>query len=235
MSNPMIKGETSEGKCVNCLAQSACVLSALNGDDLCAAEEVMHRLRYADDETIFLQGAPVRGFYILCQGLMKVALAIQDGRRLLVRFCHPGDLLNGIALHEHPFSAVSIGTSTVSFIDKARAMELTKRYPKLEAEIEQRFARDGQLLLQRMADLAYESVEERLAHVLLSLGQRHGVHEGKDLRIDLPLSQQDLADMIGSSRQRVNHELQKLADQGLIHVNRCRITILDDEGLRNLR
>ena len=86
-----------------------------------------------------------------------------------------------------------------------------------------------------MADLAYESVEERLAHILLSLRERHGVHEGSNIRIDLPLSQQDLADMIGSSRQRVNHELRKLADQGLIREERCRITILDDERLRNLR
>jgi len=153
---------------------------------------------------------------------------------LLVRFCYPGDLLNGIALHKHSVSAVSMGISAVSLIDKARAMELIKQYPKLEAEIEHRFAQDGQLLLQRMADLAYESVEKRLVHVLLSLGQRHALHEGNTLRIDFRLSQQDLADMIGSSRQKVNRELRKLADQGLIREERCRITILDHKRLGNL-
>ena len=211
------------------------MLSALDEDDLHGAEEVMHRLRYLDDETILMQGAPVDGLYILCQGYTKLAFGTQDGRRLLVRFCDPGDLLNGIGSHEYAFSAVSVGTSTVSFIDKARAMELTKRYPTLETEIEHRFALDGQLLLQRMAALAYETVEERLAHILLSLGQRHGIHEGKALRIDLPLSQHDLADMIGASRQMVNLKLQKLAEQGLIRVERCRITILAPERLRNLK
>jgi len=86
-----------------------------------------------------------------------------------------------------------------------------------------------------MVDLAYESVEERLAHVLLSLRRRHGVREGSNVRIDLPLSQQDLADMIGASRQAVNLKLQKLAKKGLIRVKRSRITILNDERLRNLR
>jgi CRP-like cAMP-binding protein len=129
---------------------------------------------------------------------------------------------------------VSAGVSTVSFIDKTKAMELTKCYPKLEAEIEHRFALDGQLLLQRMADLAYESIEERLAHVLLSLGQRHGIREEENLRIDLPLSQRDLADMIGASRQAVNLELQKLTEKGLVHVERCRVIILDEQGLRDL-
>ena len=211
------------------------MLSALDGDDLCVAEQAMHGLRYLDDETIFMQGASVDGLYILCQGIVRLRLVTQDGRRLLVRFCSPGALLNGLSLSKYAFSAVSAGTSTVSFIDKPEAVKLIKRYPKLEAKIEHCFARDGQRLLQRMADLAYETVEERLTHILLSLGQRHGVREGKALRIDLPLSQQDLADMVGASRQVVNQGLRKLADQGLIREERCRITILDGERLRNLK
>jgi len=231
----MIKGETSEGKCVNCPARGACVFSVLSGDDLRAVEQAMDRLRYANDETLFMQGAAMHGLHILCQGLAKLRLGTQDGRRLLVRFCRPGDLLNGIALHEYAFSAVSMVPSTVSFIDKARAVELIKHYPKLEAEIEYRFAQDGQHLLQRMADLAYESVEERLAHILLSLGKRHGIHEGNRVRIDLPVSQQDLGDMVGASRQKVNVELRKLADRGLILQERCEITILDEKRLQALR
>lgn len=210
------------------------MLSVLNGDDLSVVEQAMDRFRYADDKSVFMQGAPVHGLYILCQGCIRLALGTQDGRRLLVRFCSPGDLLNGLSLSKHAFSAVSAGVSTVSFIDKTKAMELTKCYPKLEAEIEHRFALDGQLLLQRMADLAYESIEERLAHVLLSLGQRHGIREEENLRIDLPLSQRDLADMIGASRQAVNLELQKLTEKGLVHVERCRVIILDEQGLRDL-
>jgi CRP-like cAMP-binding protein len=147
----MMKREKSEGKCVSCLARSACVFSVLNGDDLSVVEQAMDRLGYADDKSVFMQGAPVHGLYILCQGCIRLALGTQDGRRLLVRFCSPGDLLNGLSLSKHAFSAESAGVSTVSFIDKTKAMELTKRYPKLEAEIEHRFALDGQLLLQRMA------------------------------------------------------------------------------------
>jgi CRP/FNR family transcriptional regulator len=123
----------------------------------------------------------------------------------------------------------------VSFIDKAQTTKLIKQYPKLGLEIDRRFAQEGERLLQRMADLAYENVEERLAHVLLSLGERHGVREGSALRIDIPFSQQDLANMVGASRQRVNWKLRKLADQGLIQMERCQITILDDERLQNLK
>ena len=86
-----------------------------------------------------------------------------------------------------------------------------------------------------MADLAYESVEERLAHILLSLGKRHGIREGNNVRIDIPFSQRDLADMVGASRQMINRELRRLAEKGLIRVKRCQIIILDEQGLQNLK
>lgn len=60
-----------------------------------------------------------------------------------------------------------------------------------------------------MVNLAYASVRERLAGVLLDLGEKHGVSEADGLRIDLPLSLQDLAEMIGCSRQTVCQELQR--------------------------
>jgi CRP/FNR family transcriptional regulator len=231
----MIKAEDSEVKYGNCPAWSTCVLSVLNGDDLRMAERMMQRIYYRDGDTVFRQGNRVRGLHILCQGLVKMHFITQEGRDLLIRFCRPGETLNGITLEEHAFSAVAVGASTVGFIDEAQAAVLIKRYPKLGLEIERRFAQEGRHLLQRMADLAYDSIEERLAHVLLSLGRRHGVHEEDNLWIDLPLSQQDIADMVGASRQTVNHVLRRLADQGLIHMERCRITILDGEWLRNLK
>lgn len=231
----MIKGETSEGKCVNCLARSACVLSVLNGNDLRKAGRIVHQFPCGADEAIFHQGAPALGAYILCQGRAKLFFRAQRGKKLLLRFCSPGGLLAGIASQEHALSAVSVGPSVVSFIDKAHATTLIRQNPELGSEIGRRFAQDGQLLLQRMADLAYEGTEERVTHVLLSLGEKHGVREGNALRIDIPFSQQDLANMVGASRQRVNLELNRLVKQGLIRVERCQITILDDERLRNLK
>lgn len=224
-----------ELRCNLCPVSNSCIFSVLSGNDRQEIATKVHFLHYRDEETIFRQGERVRGLYVLCQGLVKMRFMSQQGRYLLIRFCRPGETLNGITLEWHVFSGVAVGAPMIGFINEVQLMWLIKQHPKLGLEMDHRFAQNGQHLLQRMADLAYESVEERLAHILLSLGRRHGVHEGKALRIDLPLSQQDLADMIGSSRQTVNRELRKLTDQGFIHEERCRITILDEERLRNLR
>jgi len=231
----MINSDHSGAKCGNCPAWSTCVLSTLNGNDRRKTGRIVHQFPCGVEEVIFHQGEQAFGTYILCQGRAKLLYRAQNGKKLLLRFCSPGDLLAGVASQEHAFSAVSVDSSAISIIDKIQVTKLIWQNPELGLEIDRRFAQEGERLLQRMADLAYESVEERLAHILLSLRERHGVHEGSNIRIDLPLSQQDLADMAGASRQRVNFELRELADQGLIQMERCQITILDDKRLQNLK
>lgn len=227
MSNPMIKGENSEGKCVNCLARSACVLSVLNGNALRKTGRIVHQFPCGADEAIFHQGAPALGAYILCQGRAKLFFRAQRGKILLLRFCTPGDLLAGVASQEHAVSAVSVGPSVVSFIDKTRATTLIRQNPELGLEIGRRFAQDGQRLLQRMADLAYEGAEEKVTHVLLSLGEKHGVRDEDDLRINLPLSTRDIAEMVGCSRQTISQALHNLSMRNLIQVTRHTITLTD--------
>ena len=207
------------------------MLSALNGNNLRKTGR-MHEFPCGTDETIFHQGEQALGAYILCQGRAKLFFRAQRGKKLLLRFCSPGDLLEGIALQEHAFSAVSVGPSVVSFIDKAQTTKLIKQYPKLGLEINRRFAQEGERLLQRMADLAYGSVEERLSRMFLELGEEHGVRGAKGLRIDLALSVRDLAEMVGCSRQTISQELHNLSKRDLIQVTHHTITLTDVEGLR---
>jgi CRP-like cAMP-binding protein len=196
---------------------------------------MVHQFPCGTDETIFHQGEQALGAYILCQGRAKLLYRAQRDKKLLLRFCSPGDLLAGIASQEHAFSAVSVGPSVVSIIDKTQTTKLIKQHPKLALGIDRRFAREGERLLQRMADLAYGSVEERLSRMLLELGEEHGVHCGKGLRIDIPLSVQDLADMTGCSRQTASQELHRFVERGLIQTTRHTITLTDVEGLREQR
>jgi len=85
-------------------------------------------------------------------------------------------------------------------------------------------------LPERWGGLLALSVQERLVRALLELGEEHGIHEADGLRIDLPLSQRDLADLVGASRQAVCHELQRLAKKGLVRVEARRITVTDQKG-----
>jgi len=195
---------------------------------------MVHQFPCGSDETIFHQGEQALGAYILCQGRAKLLYRAQREKKLLLRFCSPGDLLAGIASQEHAFSAVSVGSSVVSIIDKIQVTKLIRQNPELGLEVGRQFARERERLLQRMADFAYGSVVERLSRMLLELGEEHGVRGEKGLRIDLPLFVHDLADMTGCSRQTASRELHRFAKKGWIDIMQHTITLVNVEALRRL-
>jgi len=193
------------------------------------------RLRFRPQETIFHQGGPVASLYILCRGYAKLVFRTPRGKKLLVKFCGSGDLLAGALSEEHGMSAVALDEAVVSFLPKALTLELLERQSEPAVEVARRLAQDRHMLLGRLAYFAYGSVRAWLARGLLELGKHYGVRCEEGLLIDLPLSQQDLADLIGASRPKVNLNLREFASQGLIRTERGRIIILDEDGLQRLR
>jgi CRP/FNR family transcriptional regulator len=158
-----------------------------------------------------------------------------SGKRLLIRFCGPGDLLEGALSEEHVVSAVAVDGAVVSFIPHKSALGLLKRQPELAVEVGCRLVRDRHMLLDRLAYFAYGGVRERLARGLLELGKHYGVRYEQGLLIDLPLSRQDLAELLGCSRQTASEELHKLVGMRLIQLRQGTIILTDMEGLRRLR
>ena len=219
-----------QGSCVACLAKSPCVLGPLGEDEL---RGIGHFLQVEPKGQIFHQGMPILGWYIFCRGKAKLVRHTVRGKRLILRFCKSGDMLNPGIFGSHPYSAEAVDRCNISFIERSYVLSLL-RHPGLREEVYRHLSLWEERLARRLEDMVAFGVRERLVRVLLELGEEHGVREGNGLRIDLPLSQQDLADLVGASRQKTNLNLRKLANQGLIRAERGRITILDEESLQKL-
>jgi len=210
------------------------MLATLEKNELCKAAQMLHYVRYNKFESIFHQGAPVIGWYLLCRGWAKLIFSTSQGKRVLLKFCRSGNILGGVACEVHVVSAVAMSEAVTCLIPPDVAGALVRQHPEITLETSRRLARDRHMLLGRLAYLPYGSVRERLAKGLLELGDCYGVHCEQGLLIDIPLTQRDLADLIGTSRQKVNLNLRKFVDQGLIRTKRGRIIILDQQGLQEL-
>jgi len=225
----------SEPRCVNCSFKNQCVLAVLSENELCKAAQMLHYVRYDKSEPIFHQGAPVIGWYILCQGWAKLIFRTSQGKRVLLKFCRPGDILGGIAYKTHIVSAVAMGKAVASSIARDAAIALVRQHPEIALEASRQLDRDRYMLLGRLAYLAYGSVRKRLIKELLELGERYGIRCEQGLWVALPLSRQDLAELLGCSRQTACQELQKLAKKGLIRGRGHTIILTDVEALRQLQ
>ena len=134
----------------------------------------VHWTRFSPGETIFRQGFPALGWYILCRGRAKLFLRTAQGKRLILRFGKPGDLLNPTVFGPHSFSAEAIDHCRIGFVDRDRVLFLLREHPELLKEALGRLSLWEECLAQRLEDLVALSVRERLVRALLELGGNTG-------------------------------------------------------------
>lgn len=234
----MVAGLPKRGPgCKDCSNLDSCVLSRLDEEELSQVARMTRQISYAKGEIIFHQGFPILGFYILCQGKAKLVHRTKGVKKVLFRFYSSGDLIGGLMDKEQTYnaSAETLEDSLVAFIKEADFADLLCRYPRVSLEVSRRLSRELEALQKRLSALSYKGVGERLSDLLLELGREYGIEQEGGLLIDLRLSPQDLADMIGCSRQTASAELHKLARKGLIQVKRGTILLVDEAGLGGLR
>jgi len=186
-------------------------------------------------ETIIHEGTPPTGWVILCHGRARLTVSTEKGKRLLLRFYGPGELLSAFLSEPHGFSVEAVSQCTIGFVAREHVLNLGRRYPELLFLVHQRFEETQRHLAMRLADLGYRSTRQRLVRVLLELGETHGAAEESGVRIDIPVSLRALAEMIGAARPTTSAELQALVRRGLIKLAWPTVFLLDPEGLRRYR
>lgn len=211
------------------------ILAALDEQQL---RELLRQGRYERHEagsTLLREGTTSATVVLLQDGRVKVTNVTEDGREALLAIRGPGDVLGELgALDGAPHSA------TVTAVDDVEALALPA--PAFRALVE----RDGRLALRilrivndRLRDADRKRVEfgaldtsTRLALRLLELSRRYGRPTGDGTDLALPLTQDELAGWVGSSREAITKALRTFRDEGWIETGRRQITILDENALR---
>ena len=220
--------------CTSCVSRSRCVLSAVEPEILASSASRVQWGGFERGGTIIHEGTPSTGWVILCHGRARLTVSTEKGKRLHLRFYGPGELLSASLSEPHGFSVTAVSQCIIGFVAREHVLDLGRRYPELLFQVHQRFEETQRRLATRLVDLAYGSTRQRLVRVLLELGEEHGVREDTRVRIDIPVSLRDLAEMIGASRQATCKELQLLRSKELIEVAWPRVFLADIERLRQL-
>ncbi|MDJ0396500.1 Crp/Fnr family transcriptional regulator [Rhodococcus sp. G-MC3] len=183
---------------------------------------------------IFTEGDPGDRLYIIVAGKIKVGRSTPDGRENLLTVMGPSDMFGELAIFDP-----GPRTSTVTTITDVRAVSMDR--DALKEWIDQRPEVAGQLLrvlarrLRRtndnLADLIFTDVPGRVAKALLQLAQRFGTQEAGALRVTHDLTQEEIAQLVGASRETVNKALAEFANRGWLRLEGKSVLILDSERL----
>lgn len=190
--------------------------------------DLMHEKTLGKGAAVFHQGDSGGGLYLLLAGSVKISRTGRDGRDVTVAVLHEGNFFGEMSLIDgQPRSASATTTQTTRLLMLDR--EHFQRYVLSQARIVAKMLRELSKRLraadQTIENLALSSVHDRLFCLLGHLGRRSPLKDGKGL-IERAPTHQELAELVGSSRETVTRTLAAFEREGLIVIERKRITLL---------
>jgi CRP-like cAMP-binding protein len=172
---------------------------------------------YARGETVFAQGDACEHVMYIQSGGVKLSVLSKSGKEAVVALLGPGDFFGEGCLAGQKFrmgSATAITPSTVLFVDKAKMVGLLHKQHDMSDRFISHMLTRNIRIEEDLIDQLFNSAEKRLARTLLLLA-RYG-NQDKPVRAVPPISQETLAEMIGTTRSRVNFFLNKFKKLGFI-------------------
>lgn len=184
--------------------------------------------------SVFEQGGDAREFFVLLSGKLKVTQVTEDGQQVIIRIVVPGDLF-GIARALRRTDYPATAAAVVDSIVLAWPMRFWDVFVQMDASLAVNTMQTvGQRLQEshaRLRELATEEVERRVAHAVLRLVDQIGKEESGGIKIDFPLSKQDLAEMAGTTLHTVSRIMSAWQERGLVVTGRQKLLVRDHDRL----
>lgn len=190
--------------------------------------------RYAAGSPVFEQGQPADHFYVLLHGRLLVTRVDVQGQQSVVRVVNPGDLF-GIARAlrrpDYPGTATAATDSVALVWPMDHWDSILERNPTFAINAMHTMGQRLQEAHARMHELSTEEVERRVAHMVLRLASQSGRREPDGIRIDFPISKEDIAEMTGTTLHTVSRILSAWQGAGLVETGRQRLLLVDPHRL----
>ena len=220
---------------MNDLLRSALLFRELDDEAASALRASMVEVKLARGEVLFREGDDGDRVYVVADGKIKLGRTAPDGRENLLAVLGPGQMFGELSLFDPgPRSATASAVTDTSLLGLGHTdllPWLTGRPEvsrNLLAQLAQRLRRSNDTL----ADLVFSDVPGRVAKQLLDLSERFGVPTPDGLRVVHDLTQEELAQLVGASRETVNKALADFVSRNWIRLESRSVVLMDIERLR---
>lgn len=216
--------------------EGAGFLSRLSAEDLAIVRSEGSSCRFRKGEGVFFQGDRHSGIWLIESGSVRTFYAGPSGREITLAFWTPGHFIGGPEIFGggmHMWSADAQEDVELLYLTGGRIRQLVDTMPSFAICLINGLVAKGKCYSALVQMLGTRSVTERLAQLLIILGDTHGRADGNRLVIERKITHEHLAAIVGSTRQWVTMTLDKFQKNGLISLSRNRITIESYEMLRS--
>ena len=190
--------------------------------------------RLADGALMSTRGGVAAEWFGVAKGAVRVSSVSLSGKQIALTYVEPGVWFGDIALFDglpRTHDSNAHGETTVLAVRKADFHHLLAHHVELYDALLRLNCRRLRLMFDAIEDLATKPLASRLAKQLLFLARSYGTQQGDETRIGLALAQEDIAHLLGASRQRVNQELKGFERDGALRIEPTRLVVLSKEKL----
>lgn len=214
-------------------SELADIFGGVDAPSLVALARHSQMADYHGGQTIYAPGAGAGDMYVILGGAVKLVREVTD-RAMVLTLLGRSELFGGLSVLDHTPRGTAAHAATdvrVARIDAQAFRTLARKYPPLADAFLQRLARRVRRAHQELSDVVFLDGPGRLARRILQLARWLGTPEGEALRVNHNLTQREIAELNGSSREMVSKWLAEFADRGWIKVERLSMVIYNRERL----
>jgi CRP/FNR family cyclic AMP-dependent transcriptional regulator len=219
------------------LLGSVSIFSSLEEKELDLLLRATTTKRLEAKEMLFRKGDPGNQLYGILSGSLKVMVTGSDGKDVIFTLLGPGRIIGEIALLDaeaRSASAVAVERTELLTLHRRELIPFLEGHPRAAIGLAGVLAAMVRRLSERAEDRHTMPLSGRIAKRLLSLAEEHGKRPIVGGPVEVRLPQQDLADLVGTTRESVNKQLRIWAEAGVIETGRGRVVLKEPEALKDV-
>jgi len=210
------------------------VFSGLSNRDLAAISKALVPRQYKSGEVIFWEKDVGNLMYIIRSGLVKIERQERWGKVKTLALIGQGECFGEMALFgegKRSATARVLEDSDMLVIDRESFLDVLAHNAQVAFNMIQVLCRRLAVADTQITDIAFKNVNGRVASQLLALADQYGIEKGKEKAINLRLTHQDIAEMVGTNRESISRAMSAFRREGSIAVRGRKIVILDEKAL----
>ncbi|MFB6290915.1 MAG: Crp/Fnr family transcriptional regulator [Candidatus Bipolaricaulia bacterium] len=211
------------------------LLTQLHEDQLEELGSWVKDLKFKKGELIYLPGEPSESVYFLKQGKVKLSYLGPAGEEFTVSILDQGEPFGEMSVvgeEDRSLKAEAIADVVLCTISKRDFLHFTEQNPELSLSVAKKIGQHRREIQNSLADLLFKDVPSRLAATLHKLAVKYGEESRNGVKIKPSLTHEEIAKLIGSTRETTTANLNEFESEGLIEKGRGSIFIKDKDGLK---
>ncbi len=188
-------------------------------------------------QVVYLPGDPGQTVYFVNGGRVKISKVTRDGKELTLAYRGPGDIFGELSMVDggpREEMAEAMENALISELSRTEFEKIVQKEPMIGYRLTKTVAARRREVENKIEQLIFKDVNAKLAELLLRLATEYGIEDSRGTLVSLKITHQEMANLIGSTRETVSLTLSQFKRKGLIQTDGRKVILADREGLRAL-